>query len=168
MKLHDKLFRGVTRAAMVFFNNNPSGRILNRFSRDIGNIDALLPTSLIDCLSVSVLYFAKHFYDNQHAIMFQFFLEFFATMVIVAIANYWLLIPTLIMTIFFYVLRYIYINTARSIKRIESLSNLKIVCISSKKPHSFVHSSSQSDLLSYQWYPTRTLHSTCFQRPTRS
>ncbi|XP_037038323.1 probable multidrug resistance-associated protein lethal(2)03659 isoform X2 [Bradysia coprophila] len=101
MKLHDKLFQGVTRAAMVFYNNNPSGRILNRFSRDISNIDTLLPPSFIDCLS--------------------FFLEFFATIVIVAIANYWLLIPTLIMTIFFYILRYIYISTARSIKRVESL-----------------------------------------------
>ncbi|XP_037038321.1 probable multidrug resistance-associated protein lethal(2)03659 isoform X1 [Bradysia coprophila] len=102
MKLHDKLFQGVTRAAMVFYNNNPSGRILNRFSRDISNIDTLLPPSFIDCLS--------------------FFLEFFATIVIVAIANYWLLIPTLIMTIFFYILRYIYISTARSIKRVESLT----------------------------------------------
>lgn len=56
MKLHDKLFRGVTRAAMFFYNNNPSGRILNRFSRDISNIDTLLPPSLIDCLSVSDFY----------------------------------------------------------------------------------------------------------------
>ncbi|KAG4067325.1 hypothetical protein HA402_000316 [Bradysia odoriphaga] len=102
MKLHDKLFRGVTRAAMFFYNNNPSGRILNRFSRDISNIDTQLPPSLIDCLS--------------------FFLEFFATMVIVAIANYWLLIPTFVMTIFFYILRYVYISTARSIKRVESLT----------------------------------------------
>lgn len=53
---------------------------------------------------------------------FQFFLEFFATMVIVAIANYWLLIPTFVMTILFYILRYVYISTARSIKRVESLS----------------------------------------------
>lgn len=53
IKLHDKLFRGVTRATMYFYNNNPSGRILNRFSRDINNIDTLLPPSLIDCISVS-------------------------------------------------------------------------------------------------------------------
>ncbi|XP_037030671.1 probable multidrug resistance-associated protein lethal(2)03659 [Bradysia coprophila] len=102
MKLHDKLFRGVTRAAMFFYNNNPSGRILNRFSRDISHIDTQLPPSLIDCLS--------------------FFFGFFASMVIVAIANYWLLIPTFVMTIFFYILRYVYISTARSIKRLESLT----------------------------------------------
>lgn len=54
IKLHDKLFRGVTRATMYFYNNNPSGRILNRFSRDINNIDTLLPPSMIDCISVSL------------------------------------------------------------------------------------------------------------------
>lgn len=51
--LHDKLFRGIIRATMVFFNNNPSGRILNRFSADIGCIDSLLPMAMMDCLLVS-------------------------------------------------------------------------------------------------------------------
>lgn len=52
MKLHDKLFRGITRATMFFYNNNPSGRILNRFSKDINSIDSQLPPALMDCLSV--------------------------------------------------------------------------------------------------------------------
>lgn len=51
--LHDRLFRGITRAWMSFFNVNPSGRILNRFSKDIDNIDTILPVALIDCLLVS-------------------------------------------------------------------------------------------------------------------
>lgn len=50
--LHDKLFRGITRATMYFFNTNPSGRILNRFSKDIGSIDTTLPVALMDCLLV--------------------------------------------------------------------------------------------------------------------
>lgn len=53
INLHDKLFRGITRAQMVFFNNNPSGRILNRFSKDIGNIDSFLPNIMIDSICVS-------------------------------------------------------------------------------------------------------------------
>jgi len=53
MRLHDKLFHGVTRACIVFFNSNPSGRILNRFSRDIGCIDTQLPAALMDCIIVS-------------------------------------------------------------------------------------------------------------------
>ena len=35
-KLHDSMFNGVTRATMYFFNTNSSGRILNRFSKDMG------------------------------------------------------------------------------------------------------------------------------------
>lgn len=53
INLHDKIFRGITRATMFFFNNNPSGRILNRFSKDISSIDTILPPALIDCLAVS-------------------------------------------------------------------------------------------------------------------
>lgn len=51
--LHDKLFRGIIRAKMYFYNNNPSGRILNRFSKDIGSIDVQLPIAMMDCLVVS-------------------------------------------------------------------------------------------------------------------
>lgn len=54
INLHDKLFRGITRAQMIFFNNNPSGRILNRFSKDIGNIDSFLPSIMIDSICVSI------------------------------------------------------------------------------------------------------------------
>lgn len=54
-KLHDKLFRGITRGLMQFFNTNPSGRILNRFSKDIGSIDTILPVALMDCLMVSFI-----------------------------------------------------------------------------------------------------------------
>lgn len=53
INLHDKLFRGITRARMYFFNTNPSGRILNRFSKDIFGIDSSIPPALIDCISVS-------------------------------------------------------------------------------------------------------------------
>lgn len=52
-RLHDTLFRGITRGMMHFFNTNPSGRILNRFSKDIGNVDTILPVALMDCLLVS-------------------------------------------------------------------------------------------------------------------
>ncbi len=53
MNLHDKLFRGITRSVMYFFHTNASGRILNRFSKDMGSIDSMLPTVLVDCINVS-------------------------------------------------------------------------------------------------------------------
>lgn len=51
-KLHDKLFRGIIRAPMHFYNANSSGRIMNRFSKDIINIDTVLPMALFDSLTV--------------------------------------------------------------------------------------------------------------------
>lgn len=54
INLHDLVFRGVTRAKMIFFNNNPSGRILNRFARDINNVDSLLPNAMFDTVDVSI------------------------------------------------------------------------------------------------------------------
>lgn len=52
-RLHDKLFRGVIRATMYFFNTNSSGRIINRFSKDIGSIDTSLPLILYETMFVS-------------------------------------------------------------------------------------------------------------------
>lgn len=52
VNLHDKLFCNITRATIGFFQANPSGRILNRFSKDIGAIDTLLPVAMVDCIMV--------------------------------------------------------------------------------------------------------------------
>lgn len=52
-RIHEKLFNGVTRAQMYFFNTNSSGRIINRFSKDINDIDYYLPSVLYDSMLVS-------------------------------------------------------------------------------------------------------------------
>lgn len=62
INLHDMIFRGITRAKMIFFNNNPSGRILNRFARDINNVDSLLPNIMVDVLDVSLNIIFKMFF----------------------------------------------------------------------------------------------------------
>uniref|UniRef100_A0A453CZ98 ABC-type xenobiotic transporter n=1 Tax=Aegilops tauschii subsp. strangulata TaxID=200361 RepID=A0A453CZ98_AEGTS len=38
-RLHDYMLRSILRAPMVFFHTNPLGRIINRFSKDLGDID---------------------------------------------------------------------------------------------------------------------------------
>ncbi|EDS30176.1 multidrug resistance-associated protein 1 [Culex quinquefasciatus] len=106
MNLHDRMFRGLTRATMHFFNSNPSGRILNRFSKDIGAIDTTLPMSLIDCLV--------------------FFLEMISVVVLVSIVNYWFLVPTAVIAILMYFIRKVYLNTSRVVKRIESVNRSPI------------------------------------------
>ncbi|XP_055536637.1 ATP-binding cassette sub-family C member 4-like [Wyeomyia smithii] len=106
MKLHDRMFRGLTRATMYFFNTNPSGRVLNRFSKDIGAIDTSLPMSLFECLIFSF--------------------EILAVVSLVSIVNYWFLLPTVIIAAVMYVIRKIYLDSSRVIKRIESVNRSPI------------------------------------------
>lgn len=56
VNLHDMIFNCVTRAKMIFFHNNSSGRILNRFTKDINCVDTSLPTILIDVFGVSFIH----------------------------------------------------------------------------------------------------------------
>nr|XP_056705401.1 ATP-binding cassette sub-family C member 5 isoform X2 [Euleptes europaea] len=42
-RLHDELFRRILRSPMKFFDTTPSGRILNRFSKDMDEVDVRLP-----------------------------------------------------------------------------------------------------------------------------
>ncbi|XP_011301163.1 probable multidrug resistance-associated protein lethal(2)03659 [Fopius arisanus] len=101
-KLHDKMFRSISRATMRFFNTNTSGRVLNRFSKDMGAIDELLPMALIDCVQIG--------------------LALLGIVVVVGVANPWLMIPTAIIGVIFYFLRVIYLGTSRSVKRLEGIT----------------------------------------------
>ncbi|XP_033895559.3 ATP-binding cassette sub-family C member 5-like isoform X1 [Acipenser ruthenus] len=42
-RLHDALFRKILRSPMKFFDTTPAGRILNRFSKDMDEVDTRLP-----------------------------------------------------------------------------------------------------------------------------
>ncbi|KAI2473984.1 ATP binding cassette (ABC) transporter subfamily C member [Diabrotica virgifera virgifera] len=98
-RLHDNMFVSITRATMRFFNTNASGRILNRFSKDMGSIDELLPTALIDCLQIG--------------------LALLGIIVVVAVVTPFLMIPTVAIGIIFFFFRIFYLRTSRNIKRIE-------------------------------------------------
>lgn len=102
MKLHDWMFRSISRATMRFFNTNTSGRVLNRFARDVGSIDESLPITMMDCIDSG--------------------LTLLGVIVVIGIANPWLMIPTVIIGIIFYFLRIFYIATSRSVKRLEGIS----------------------------------------------
>lgn len=53
-RIHEKLLQSVIRAQMYFFNTNSSGRIVNRFSKDLYDIDYYLALVLYDLTLVSV------------------------------------------------------------------------------------------------------------------
>ncbi|KAH0534630.1 hypothetical protein KQX54_006034 [Cotesia glomerata] len=51
-KLHNHMFSNVLQATMNFFHTNPSGRILNRFSKDVGAMDELLPRAMLEAIQI--------------------------------------------------------------------------------------------------------------------
>ncbi|XP_067619706.1 probable multidrug resistance-associated protein lethal(2)03659 [Eurosta solidaginis] len=112
LKLHDRLFRGITRTSMYFFNVNSSGRILNRFAKDIRTVDTDVPHTLLDCIAFAI--------------------DISGVLIIVAIANYWLLIPAAVIVACLFLFRYIYINTSRSVKRIESITRSPIYSLTNQ------------------------------------
>ncbi|KAH8420816.1 hypothetical protein KR222_005629 [Zaprionus bogoriensis] len=104
--LHNRMFQGVTRAAMHFFNTNPSGRILNRFSKDLGQVDEILPSVMMDVLQILLL--------------------IIGIIVVLCIVNIWYLLVTVILVIIFYLLRAFYLNTSRDVKRLEAITRSPI------------------------------------------
>ncbi|XP_066258777.1 ATP-binding cassette sub-family C member 4-like isoform X1 [Euwallacea similis] len=97
--LHNNMFQSITRASMRFFNTNSAGRILNRFSKDMGAIDEMLTSSLVDVLQIG--------------------LALLAIIVVVAAVSPWILLPTVVIGVVFHFMRIFYLKTSRSIKRLE-------------------------------------------------
>ena len=52
--LHGSMLRNVLRSPLSFFDKNPSGRILTRFSSDMATIDLELPEYTMDTLGIAV------------------------------------------------------------------------------------------------------------------
>jgi len=102
VQLHNAMFRGVCRASMYFFNTNPSGGILNRFSKDMGQVDEMLPTIMMTVI--------------------QEFLALAGNIVVISIVNPLFLLPALAIGVIFYHLRTFYLKTSRDLKRLEASS----------------------------------------------
>ena len=47
-RMHARSLTGVLRSPLSFFHTNPAGRVLNRFSKDLGIVDDLLPMVMFD------------------------------------------------------------------------------------------------------------------------
>ncbi|XP_029980719.1 multidrug resistance-associated protein 4-like isoform X2 [Sphaeramia orbicularis] len=98
--LHNSMFHAILRTPVHFFDINPIGRILNRFSKDIGYLDSLLPWTFVDFIQV--------------------FLQVLGVIAVAAIIIPWILIPIAPLLVVFLFLRRYFLQTSRDIKRLES------------------------------------------------
>ena len=48
-KIHNKALKSLTCTSLSFFNNNPAGILLNRFTKDIGVVDGPLQVNFFEC-----------------------------------------------------------------------------------------------------------------------
>lgn len=89
---------------MRFFDTNPSGRILNRFSKDMGSVDELLPKAILDAS--------------------QMLLAIAGSIIVTLFVSPTMIIPLACLAVIFIYTRKIYLKTSKNIKRIESISML--------------------------------------------
>ncbi|KAK6150130.1 hypothetical protein DH2020_017655 [Rehmannia glutinosa] len=101
-QLHTAMLNSILRAPMVFFHTNPLGRVINRFAKDLGDIDR------------NVAPFAGMFLNQVSQLV-----STFVLIGIVSTMSLWAIMPLLVL---FYVAYLYYQSTAREVKRLDSVS----------------------------------------------
>ncbi|VAH23047.1 unnamed protein product [Triticum turgidum subsp. durum] len=101
-RLHDYMLRSILRAPMVFFHTNPLGRIINRFSKDLGDIDRNLAV-----------------FVNLFMAQISQLLSTFVLIGVVSTMSLWAIMPLLIL---FYAAYLYYQTTSREVKRMDSIT----------------------------------------------
>ena len=100
-RLHDKMVLAVLQAPVLFFDSNPVGRILNRFSKDVGCMDEVLPKAFL--------------------ISLQRILVLLTGVIVPMVTNPWIVCVVLPVTaLAVYISRY-YLKTSKELKRLESI-----------------------------------------------
>ncbi|CAN1249285.1 ABC transporter C family member 2 [Linum perenne] len=101
-RLHDTMLENLLRAPMLFFHTNPLGRVINRFAKDLGEIDR------------NVAGLASMFLNQVWQL-----LSTFALIGIVSTLSLWAVMPLLIL---FYSAYLYYQSTSREVKRLDSIT----------------------------------------------
>ncbi|XP_055006086.1 ATP-binding cassette sub-family C member 3 isoform X5 [Boleophthalmus pectinirostris] len=103
---HRKLLCGVLRAPQTFFESTPTGRLLNRFSKDVDAIDSHIP-------------------ENIDIWMRTFWYTLNVLLICCALTPMFLLVIVPLTLLYWWVQRF-YVATSRQLKRLESVSRSPI------------------------------------------
>ncbi|KAJ6669153.1 hypothetical protein lerEdw1_007962 [Lerista edwardsae] len=104
--LHEKLLRNILRVPMSFFDTTPTGRIVNRFAKDIFTVDETIPMSFRSWLNC--------------------FLGIISTLLMICLATpYFAIVVVPLGLIYFFVQRF-YVATSRQLRRLDSVTRSPI------------------------------------------
>ncbi|CAF1554367.1 unnamed protein product [Rotaria sp. Silwood1] len=104
--LHNRMLKGILYTSLRFFESNPSGRILNRASKDQQVLDESLPLTLIDTI--------------------QYLLMTLGSIIIIGMNNPWVLLILILLVPTVLWLRRFYMRSSRQLKRLESVTRSPI------------------------------------------
>ncbi|XP_078581936.1 ATP-binding cassette sub-family C member 5-like [Branchiostoma floridae x Branchiostoma japonicum] len=107
-RFHKRLFQSVFRSPTRFFDTTPNGRILNRFSKDMDEVDAQLPFQLN--LLLEQLWIVV------------------ASIISIAVVFPWLLVAIAPISVLFYAAYYFFRAVVRDLKRFKNISRTPWLC----------------------------------------
>eukprot|EP01125_Pyxidicula_operculata_P020165 TRINITY_DN73_c1_g3_i2.p1 TRINITY_DN73_c1_g3~~TRINITY_DN73_c1_g3_i2.p1 ORF type:complete len:833 (+),score=223.34 TRINITY_DN73_c1_g3_i2:99-2501(+) len=106
ISLHEGLVSSVLRAPMSFFHKTPTGRILNRFSRDQATVDTHLPDQSCDVIIC--------------------FMTTVSMMIFISVSMPWFIVAVIPLGITYYFLKNYFQSTSRELTRIQSINSSPI------------------------------------------
>uniref|UniRef100_A0A668S4I0 Multidrug resistance-associated protein 4 n=1 Tax=Oreochromis aureus TaxID=47969 RepID=A0A668S4I0_OREAU len=101
------IFHGLVRSAQTLHNSMFSAVILNRFSKDVSQMDSMLPITFVD--------------------FYQLFLQNVGVIAVAASVIPLILIPVVPLMLIFLYLRSLYLRTSRDVKRLESTTRSPVL-----------------------------------------
>ncbi|NWZ22269.1 MRP2 protein, partial [Asarcornis scutulata] len=104
--MHQRLLSNILRVPMSFFDTTPTGRIVNRFAKDIFTVDETIPMSFRSWLSC--------------------FMAIISTLLMISLATPFFTIIVVPLGIFYYFVLRFYISTSRQLRRLDSVTRSPI------------------------------------------
>lgn len=102
--LHERMLACILKATMGFFDTNPSGRILNRFTKDMGAMDERLPKFMSEFTHLALV--------------------MLGVLVVICIVNPIMLLAVLAVTLVDYIIIKFYMRASQDLKRLEGIRKL--------------------------------------------
>ncbi|XP_026706940.1 canalicular multispecific organic anion transporter 1 isoform X1 [Athene cunicularia] len=104
--MHQQLLSNILRVPMSFFDTTPTGRIVNRFAKDIFTIDETIPMSFRSWLSC--------------------FMAIISTLLMISLATPFFALIIIPLSIFYYFVLRFYVSTSRQLRRLDSVTRSPI------------------------------------------